>query len=622
MPLWLEPPEGPHKAWVPRNKGELRRLDAVTRALAMAVLQEYPHKWSMSSHLSLTELASFPAHLCLTVNKTSILLPLSLRAQKRMKARYRACSARRKNGVWHSLIVHHCPRILPAKSLMAQFDWISTITHSPDIVALLHSNNLPSPLQSVNLNASVAKLEDTSQEIQAVLDLLGNAVASLEAQMSRVRSLQHHYSAMLSPLRRVPAEIVMEILCHTWMAVDGPEETHVCEFNVFTVAEGPWYLGQVCRLWRDVVSTLCPKLWATMTIQAPRSDIDAWHPCGDVVAMLESVLERAGKHHPLDFLFSHCTVSSAEVLSVMQRCFDFMINHSARWRRTEFVVHPSFLPRLSGFRGKVNLLTDAYVKCWSYLENHSAPITAFEIAPRLRNLHLKGIHRQAQITFPASNLISFYDERPFAGDLLTPEYVDIIRSSPKLLSFSYHNYADAPVPPGLLPAHPRVISQSIQTFSVSSACFMRSVELPALREVVLTAGYDKDRNQQVIDLPRRAIIALSELLHHSHCSLIRLSVVDTTIVGNDLAADEGNDLGMEVLMVELAETVRVDGSVCHALVPCLSSFRIVLEGVDNVHVCFLELGQSWSYGLDPEDEDELRALAKTGLTLDFDLYDF
>ncbi|KAK0458330.1 uncharacterized protein EV420DRAFT_1643220 [Desarmillaria tabescens] len=447
------------------------------------------------------------------------------------------------------------------------------------------------------------------------------------------------------------------------MTVDGPEETHICGFNVFTVAEGPWYLGQVCRLWRNVVSTLCPELWATMTIQAPRSDIDAWRPRGDVVAMLESVLERAGKHHPLDFLFSHRTISSAEVLSVMQRCFDFMINHSARWRRTEFVVHPSFLPRLSVVRGKVNLLTDAYVKCWPYLENHLAPITAFEIAPRLRNLHAKGIHRQAQVIFPASNLISFYDERPFAGDLLTPEYVDIIRSSPKLLSFSYHDYAGAPVPPGLLPAHPCVISQSIQTLSVSSACFMRSVELPALREVVLTPGYDKDRNQQVIDLPRGAIIALSELLHHSHCSLIRLSVVDTTIVDNDLAAvlrltprleefniqfnqwDEGNDLGMEAPMEELAETVRVDGSVCHALIPCLGSFPLVLEGVDNVHVCFLDceflemiisrnrdgvlgkfglriVGQSWSYGLDPEDEGELRALTKTGLTLDFDLYDF
>ncbi|PBK65088.1 hypothetical protein ARMSODRAFT_443370 [Armillaria solidipes] len=102
--------------------------------------------------------------------------------------------------------------------LVAKFDWISAITHSPDITALLHSNDLPSPLQSVNLKASTNCLEHASREIQAGLDLLGNAVASLEAQMSRVRSFQHDYRLVLSPIRRVPAEIVMEILRHTWTA--------------------------------------------------------------------------------------------------------------------------------------------------------------------------------------------------------------------------------------------------------------------------------------------------------------------------------------------------------------------------------------------------------------------
>ncbi len=55
--------------------------------------------------------------------------------------------------------------------------------------------------------------------------------------MSWVRSLQHGNSIVLSPVRRVPEEIVMEILHHIRPAVDDPEETHVGKFNVFNVAE-------------------------------------------------------------------------------------------------------------------------------------------------------------------------------------------------------------------------------------------------------------------------------------------------------------------------------------------------------------------------------------------------
>ncbi|PBL00035.1 hypothetical protein ARMGADRAFT_527830 [Armillaria gallica] len=312
--------------------------------------------------------------------------------------------------------------------LIAQFNWISTITRSPDIAALLHSNNLPSPLRRVNLNASMKNLEDPSRQIQTAFDLVGNAVASLETQMSRVRSLQHHYNVMLSPIRRVPAEMVMEILCHTWMAVDNPSGAHITGFNVFTVAEGPWCLGQVCRLWRDVVSTLCPGLWATMTIEFPHSG----HLFRDDVAMLETVLERAGER-PLDFLFRHCAVSPAEVSSIMPQCFDVMTTHSARWRRVELIVHPSFLPRLSVIHGKVDLLTDMYLKCWRKTGRPSDHITAFEIAPKLRHLYSRNLYPDIRIHFPIGALVSFYNERRFAGNHRVLEYVDIVKSSLNLL---------------------------------------------------------------------------------------------------------------------------------------------------------------------------------------------
>lgn len=85
-----------------------------------------------------------------------------------------------------------------------------------------------------------------------------------------------------------------------------------------------WYLGQTM----EGVSTLCPELCATMTIRAPHDRTDDGHLSRDIVGMLQRALGCTGKH-PLDFLSVHCATTPAEELTVMQRCFDIMMNHSA-----------------------------------------------------------------------------------------------------------------------------------------------------------------------------------------------------------------------------------------------------------------------------------------------------
>ncbi len=333
-----------------------------------------------------------------------------------------------------------------------------------------------------------------------------------------------------------------------------------------------------------------------------------------------------------------------------------MMTHSVRWRRVKFIVHPSFLPRLDIIHGKLDRLTDVYVQCPPYPGHRSYPITAFEIAPKLRNIHLKGVHSNVHIFFPTVNQRSFWDDR------LIPEYVDIIKSSLNLLSFSYHNYYEQ-LPYGSQLTLPIAIGQSIQTLSVSSAMFMRSVKLPALREVVLIAGYDKGRNQEVVYLPKDMLVSLSQLIDYSQCSLVRLSVIDTTIVDNDLVTvlrltprleelsiqfnqwDRESELGMESLFAEhMEETTLVGQSVCHSLVPSLRSLGVVLRGVKDAYISFVDCefvamitsrhesgalmklrlnieGENWTYDFHSADKEDLMALRESGLTIDFKVFD-
>ncbi|KAK0443290.1 hypothetical protein EV421DRAFT_543283 [Armillaria borealis] len=538
--------------------------------------------------------------------------------------------------------------------LVANFQWISNVSHSYDFNTLLHSNDPPSPLQSVNLKISIDNMEYISGKIQAALDLLGNAVASLEAHMSRVQSLQRDYEVMLSPIRRVPAEILMEILSCTRTAVDDPENGRVDGFNVFIGGKGPWPLGQVCRRWRGVVSTLCPSLWATMTISNPASRRGrGWNP-KFAVEMLEHALERT-RGHLLGFLFEHHNGSTTEVYDIMDTCFNLMMGHSTRWRRAEFKIPPFFLPRLSPLRGKIDLLTDAYLQCLPEAGHHSDPITAFEIAPRLKFLRLKGFDPAVKVPFPTANLVSLSDERPFAGDQFNPVYTRIVKYSPKLLSLSYHDHANTHRRITLPPSHPRVTSLSIQTLSVSSANFLRTIYVPVLREVILTAAYE---GYFVACLPSDIITALSELIHHSHCSLTRLSVVNVTIDGDKLPAvlrltpcleelfvqfrrwARDNRPGMKVLVESLAETIPGNDRAQHSIIPSLTSLRIVLEGIERTRISFVDAkfvamimsrhlsgalmklvlhlqGDEWTYNMSPQDKTDLESLQLSGFVLDF-----
>ncbi|KAK0474663.1 hypothetical protein EDD18DRAFT_1367605 [Armillaria luteobubalina] len=166
-------------------------------------------------------------------------------------------------------------------------------------------------------------------------------------------------------------------------------------------------------------------------------------------------------------------------------------------------------------------------------EPPSGDICAFEIAPKLEILHLNGMHKRAYIGFPASNLVSFSDARPFSGDWLTPTYLAIMKSAPKLLSFSYNdcgvqslNVHPVPNPPSL------VMGLSMENLSATSPSFLCSLVLPSLKEVTLTTLYKFDMEEQVIMCPVGTLGALHQMLLQSQCSLTQLCLVDADLDNN------------------------------------------------------------------------------------------
>ncbi|PBK84591.1 hypothetical protein ARMGADRAFT_1088363 [Armillaria gallica] len=411
--------------------------------------------------------------------------------------------------------------------------------------------------------------------------------------------------------------MLMEILRRSWTTYelysDARRDMHRSGFNVFIIERGPWYLGHVCRSWRDTVENLCPDLWSNMTIEVPTRTRSPHQRVmkRNMVALLERVLERT-RGHPLDFYFKHDSFGSTQENKEMTQCFILMLARSGQWRRTELVIIPPLLSHISLIHGKVDWLEEIYLTC------HGVPtptnINTFEVAPRLKILHLENMHRSAEVLFPTANIVSLSDGREFSSHDVTPRYLHNIASSPNLVSFSWHHQSHIPV--SSPPYYPLITHPTFKELSALSGKLLRSLRLPALIQMALRSGYE-DFDDVPIKCPPDALSELHDLLVRSQCSLTILSLVDT-VMNEHLFAIIALCPHLKDLTVEfnrMSETQVVEGLHRHILVPDLTYLDIKLIAVEYNHISFFD-GQFVDMivsrvGSDPHNSSTLKLLTLT-----------
>ncbi|KAK0472322.1 hypothetical protein IW261DRAFT_1424381 [Armillaria novae-zelandiae] len=239
------------------------------------------------------------------------------------------------------------------RDLLSKYNWVSTFTHSPDLVARVTTNAVPTTFQATQLKASIDDLNAPIINTQREIDLLRNAAASLEEKMIRLKDIKRDYRSALSSIRRLPSEIVAEILRQTpkeQTQLAASEPYHIFGFNVFKITENPWQPGQVCSSWRDAVQFLCPEMWSTLEISSQHKLLKEKDrlipaPKKDMPALLDRALERS-QNHRLNFFFScpgfheHPSNRNDEP-EEMSQCFDLLLRHSKRWGSVELAIVPS-----------------------------------------------------------------------------------------------------------------------------------------------------------------------------------------------------------------------------------------------------------------------------------------
>ncbi|KAJ7177235.1 hypothetical protein C8R43DRAFT_974562 [Mycena crocata] len=237
---------------------------------------------------------------------------------------------------------------------------------------LLRSSQLPSNASHYHsqIESSMAVLKQYDTDIER----LGKALDDLILDRSRLQDYVDGCQAAVSPVRRLPPEILGEIF--TSLSFPSGERCDSTEELENLGGLGLLQLSAVCFHWRSVIMGT-PSLWSQITL-----DLDVWpervDECTLFLDLAEKFLER-GACHPLTISLN---VSDRTVRGAV---FALLSRHCRRWRDFEiYVDNLSHMEGLSELSGKLpSLQTLSFI---SHDDRPAKEIGIFETAHSLNKV--------------------------------------------------------------------------------------------------------------------------------------------------------------------------------------------------------------------------------------------
>ncbi|KAK0501890.1 hypothetical protein EDD18DRAFT_752545, partial [Armillaria luteobubalina] len=392
---------------------------------------------------------------------------------------------------------------------------------TPIITTLLGTNTYPTSLQYGTLCASRATVENALHEIDIIM-------AHLEHERQRFLDVHKSYLHVMSPIRRLPAEILAEIFAAATTSFYPVFDPHN--------RDGPWPLSRVCARWRAVAIGCCPEMWNNMNILYK---VTPKNP----EALLRLVFSRC-RDGPLHIRIGTIGNSVIAPLSIV-------MEESSRWRSFEvYYLDTQLMRALGAIRGKLDILESLSIRLSHLLDE--GPITIFEAAPSLKAVKLNPYTTEMPIVLPFSQLESYINNsQPQTQGPRTAQYfLNILRKSPRLLKFRAGSSHWFPgnlntVPPVV---EPPLVHESLEELSSYDLALLRSVVLPALRIVKMECS----NGEHISSMP---LLALSKLIVRSGCSLTSLTLRNISL------GDQGSPHWRDVL----------------DLTPCLTKLEVIMQ---------------------------------------------
>ncbi|KAF8154384.1 hypothetical protein K438DRAFT_1778014 [Mycena galopus ATCC 62051] len=243
--------------------------------------------------------------------------------------------------------------------------------------------------------AQMVLLEEGISPLQFHLHLQRNA---------ELLSLHKSHSSIISPLRRMPNEMLQEIF---FWSLPSVQDSKYC--TRFRIKDSPWILTQICHRWR-VLAISTPALWSIVAINY--LDYEQENSVLYPLAMVKTQITRAQK------LKVHFHGSEYSNKNPQIEVFKCLATHASSWEELDISLTSALIPFLAGLQDQIPHLRRLSLQ-WEDPDTIHAnveAIHAFQAAPLLNWVNIAyswDARMRIPIFLPTTQLTSYRLDGPW-----------------------------------------------------------------------------------------------------------------------------------------------------------------------------------------------------------------
>ncbi|KAJ7595508.1 hypothetical protein C8J56DRAFT_922495 [Mycena floridula] len=271
---------------------------------------------------------------------------------------------------------------------------------SPIPKHLLETNDPPLESEETLLRQIIEEA-DFQKDISQLDDGIARAELMLIAMKRRRSEIQASAIAakgVVSPIRRVPKEIIIEIVLYALHHDSG---------TTLNVKQGPWVYSQVCRLWREEILSR-RGIWSDISIEVPKEE----KGCRHWPTVFDTLIERADPGPTNSSLTISIRLQSDSILA--KELLHVALSTCTYWREAALVLPRNLLPRLKKLKGRIPQLQSIDIAHTSHgLIDSKCLVGVFHDAPELHRVKLMSFRDAEELLFSWSRLTNFCDGQNF-----------------------------------------------------------------------------------------------------------------------------------------------------------------------------------------------------------------
>ncbi|KAJ7330534.1 hypothetical protein DFH08DRAFT_314625 [Mycena albidolilacea] len=262
---------------------------------------------------------------------------------------------------------------------------------------LLNTNEPPDDSEVTLIHSVVSDVEEHLARLDDEIAKIQETLNQLERKRSSLSIYRARNKAILSPLRRMPPEVLGEIFSRTLPSITEMWREQACQEYM---ANNPWVLSHTCSQWRGI-SLSTPQLWSLVVVNYDQKTCCSIPP-------IAAQLQRAEKLK-IHF-FGSGTVDSRPQIQM----FQLLLQHASRWEELSLGLTPALLPLFSALPDQLFHLKRSWI-VWEGPESQTPVdlLACFDSAHSLVDFGVSDEHCIFPISFPIHRLVRLQLDGPW-----------------------------------------------------------------------------------------------------------------------------------------------------------------------------------------------------------------